>query len=74
MKHSAFPRELTYTIEVLELAEVQSDLLAMLSSQRDVYITRTTLDAHASMREAIALHALNHITKSVEQVPCATEV
>ncbi|OCH93789.1 digestive organ expansion factor [Obba rivulosa] len=51
-----------------ELAEMQNDLLAMLSSQRDVYITRTTLDTHASMREAITLHALNHVTKKRRRV------
>ncbi|KAH9948966.1 digestive organ expansion factor [Amylocystis lapponica] len=47
-----------------ELVEMQNDLSSMLSSQKDLYITRTSLDTQASMRESITLHALNHITKS----------
>ncbi|KAH9935741.1 digestive organ expansion factor [Fomitopsis serialis] len=43
---------------------LQNDLLSMLSTQRDLYITRASLDTHQSMREATTLHALNHITKS----------
>ncbi|KAF9803461.1 hypothetical protein IEO21_09686 [Rhodonia placenta] len=43
-------------------------MLSMLSSQRDLYFTRTPLDAHQSMREAITLHALNHITKKRRRV------
>ncbi|KAI0916433.1 hypothetical protein AcV5_006869 [Taiwanofungus camphoratus] len=51
-----------------EVTELQNDLLSMLSSQRDLYITRTSLDTHASMREAITLHVLNHITKKRRRV------
>ncbi|EMD37680.1 hypothetical protein CERSUDRAFT_105606 [Gelatoporia subvermispora B] len=51
-----------------ELAEMQNDMLAVLSSQRDLYVTKTSLDTHASMREAITLHALNHVTKKRRRV------
>ncbi|KZT63869.1 digestive organ expansion factor [Daedalea quercina L-15889] len=51
-----------------EVVELQNDLLSMLSTQRDLYITRTSLDIHQSMREAITLHALNHITKKRRRV------
>ncbi|KAH9839237.1 digestive organ expansion factor [Rhodofomes roseus] len=51
-----------------EVVELQNDLLSMLSTQRDLYITRTSLDMHQSMREAITLHALNHITKKRRRV------
>lgn len=51
-----------------EIVELQNDMLSMLSSQRDLYFTRTPLDAHQSMREAITLHALNHITKKRRRV------
>lgn len=47
------------------MVELQTDLLSMLSTQRDLYVTRTSLDTHQIMREAITLHALNHITKYV---------
>ncbi|EPT04571.1 hypothetical protein FOMPIDRAFT_1057882 [Fomitopsis schrenkii] len=51
-----------------EVVELQTDLLSMLSTQRDLYITRASLDTHQSMREAITLHALNHITKKRRRV------
>ncbi|KZT10784.1 digestive organ expansion factor [Laetiporus sulphureus 93-53] len=51
-----------------DIVELQDDLLAMLSSQRDLYITRAALDTHQSMREVVALHALNHITKKRRRV------
>ena len=53
------------------MVELQNDLLSTLSTQRDLYVTRTSLDTHQSMREAITLHALNHITK---YVPSLTSV
>lgn len=51
-----------------EVVELQNDLLSMLSSHRDLYITRIPLDAHQSIRETISLHALNHITKKRRRV------
>ncbi|KAI0730279.1 digestive organ expansion factor [Fomitopsis betulina] len=51
-----------------EVVELQTDLLSMLSTQRDLYVTRTSLDTHQIMREAITLHALNHITKKRRRV------
>ncbi|KAI0090475.1 digestive organ expansion factor [Irpex rosettiformis] len=51
-----------------ELAALQNDMLSLLLSYRDLYITRTSLDSQQTMREAIALHALNHITKKRRRV------
>ncbi|CAL1706732.1 unnamed protein product [Somion occarium] len=51
-----------------ELATLQNDLLAMLSSYKDLYITRTALETQQHAREAIMLHALNHITKKRRRV------
>ncbi|KII92564.1 hypothetical protein PLICRDRAFT_50928 [Plicaturopsis crispa FD-325 SS-3] len=48
--------------------ELQNDLLSTLSSNRDMYITQTSLDNQTSVREAISLHALNHITKKRRRV------
>ncbi|KAI0335146.1 digestive organ expansion factor [Cubamyces sp. BRFM 1775] len=51
-----------------EIVELQNDLLNTLSSYRDLYITRTNLDTQPQVREAVALHALNHITKKRRRV------
>ncbi|OSD06957.1 digestive organ expansion factor [Trametes coccinea BRFM310] len=51
-----------------EIVELQNDLLNTLSSYRDLYMTRTSLDTQPSIREAITLHALNHITKKRRRV------
>ncbi len=45
--------------------ELQNDVLNALSSYHDLYVTRTTLDSQPSLREALTLHTLNHITKYV---------
>ncbi|THH30402.1 hypothetical protein EUX98_g3765 [Antrodiella citrinella] len=50
-----------------ELAELQNDLLAMLSSHRDLYVTRTSPENQRYQREAIMLHAINHVTKWIPQ-------
>ncbi|KAI0071647.1 digestive organ expansion factor [Panus rudis PR-1116 ss-1] len=46
-----------------ELAALQNDLLSVLSSYKDLYVTRTSLETQQHAREAVMLHALNHITK-----------
>ncbi|KAH9858485.1 digestive organ expansion factor [Lenzites betulinus] len=51
-----------------EIVELQSDLLNTLSSYRDLYLTRTALETQSSVREALTLHALNHITKKRRRV------
>ncbi|KAH9892650.1 digestive organ expansion factor [Cubamyces lactineus] len=51
-----------------DIVELQNDLLNTLSSYRDLYITRTNLDTQPQVREAVALHALNHITKKRRRV------
>lgn len=35
----------------------------MLNSYKDLYITKTSLETQQHAREAVMLHALNHITK-----------
>ena len=42
---------------------LQSDLLAVLTSYRDLYVTRNNIEAALSIREATTLHVLNHISK-----------
>ncbi len=49
----------------LELAALQNDMLSMLQSYRDLYLSRTPSETHQSLREVISLHVLNHITKYV---------
>ncbi|RDX42707.1 digestive organ expansion factor [Lentinus brumalis] len=51
-----------------EVVELQNDFLDTLLSYRDVYVTRTTPDTQPSMREALTLHALNHITKKRRRI------
>ncbi|GLB36998.1 putative utp25, U3 small nucleolar RNA-associated SSU processome protein 25 [Lyophyllum shimeji] len=51
-----------------EQTELQNDLLSTLSSRRDLYLTSTPLESRKCMREAIALHAVNHITKKRRRV------
>ncbi|KAI0745922.1 digestive organ expansion factor [Earliella scabrosa] len=51
-----------------EIVELQSDLLNTLSSYHDLYVTRTSLETQSSFREALTLHALNHITKKRRRI------
>ncbi|GJE85252.1 digestive organ expansion factor [Phanerochaete sordida] len=51
-----------------DVASLQNDVLTTLSSNKDLYVTRTPLDSQQSIREAISLHALNHITKKRRRV------
>jgi U3 small nucleolar RNA-associated protein 25 len=53
---------------VSEQRQVQDDLLSILSTHLDLYHPALSLDDHGSIREVIALHALNHITKFVAPV------
>ncbi|EIM82960.1 DUF1253-domain-containing protein, partial [Stereum hirsutum FP-91666 SS1] len=48
--------------------ELQSTTLSVLSSNRDLHHTHTTLDTAAKMRDAITLHYLNHVTKKRRRV------
>ncbi|KAH8107233.1 digestive organ expansion factor [Cristinia sonorae] len=51
-----------------ELAQLQNDLLAILSSQRDLYVTKSSLESQQYQREAIMLHAINHVSKKRRRV------
>lgn len=51
-----------------ELAALQNDLLSLLASQRDLYLTRTSFESVQNTREGIMLHALNHIIKYVHRL------
>ena len=55
------------TCRITELAALQSDMLELLSSHRDLYMPRVALDLQEALRDVITLHALNHITKCVLQ-------
>ncbi|KAJ6521901.1 digestive organ expansion factor [Mycena vulgaris] len=48
--------------------ELQNDLLSVLSSNRDVYLPSTAWEHKKSFREAISLHAINHVTKKRRRV------
>ena len=45
--------------------DLQNDLLSALATNKDLYLTSTLLEQKRCTREAIALHAFNHITKYV---------
>ncbi|KAH7913241.1 digestive organ expansion factor [Hygrophoropsis aurantiaca] len=51
-----------------EQIQVQNDLLSILSSHLDLYHTALSLDHHRSTREAVTLHALDHVTKKRRRV------
>ncbi|KAF5386207.1 hypothetical protein D9615_002610 [Tricholomella constricta] len=51
-----------------EQTDLQNDLLSTLSSRRDLYLTSTPLESRKILREAIALHAINHVTKKRRRV------
>ena len=59
---------LSILIKFIDQAELQNDLLSTLSTRKDLYITSTPLTTKRPTREAIALHALNHVTKSVSSL------
>ena len=46
-------------------ADLQNDLLSALATNKDLYLTSTPLEQRRCTREAIALHAFNHVTKYV---------
>ncbi|KAF8196605.1 digestive organ expansion factor [Pholiota molesta] len=48
--------------------ELQNDILSTLATRKDLYITSTPLTTKRASREAIALHALNHVTKKRRRV------
>ncbi|KAJ7187894.1 digestive organ expansion factor [Mycena filopes] len=48
--------------------ELQNDLLSALSSNRDAYLPSTPWEHKKPFREAIALHAINHVTKKRRRV------
>lgn len=48
--------------------DLQNDLLSALATNKDLYLTSTLLDQKRCTREAIALHAFNHVTKYVTSI------
>ena len=46
-----------------EHTEYQNDLLSVLSTRRDLYLSSLALNLRKFTREAVALHALNHVFK-----------
>ena len=59
--HSFFQTTDFYADQV----DLQNDLLSALATNKDLYLTSTLLEQKRCTREAIALHALNHVTKYV---------
>ncbi|KAF9237553.1 digestive organ expansion factor [Melanogaster broomeanus] len=55
--HAPLPKKLA------KKTAVQSDLLSILSAHLDLYHPAITLEHHQCIREAIALHTVDHITK-----------
>lgn len=58
----SFSQPRTFNADQVDL---QNDLLSALATNKDLYLTSTPLEQKRCTREAIALHALNHITKYV---------
>ena len=54
---------LFHTKPPAEIRSLQNDLLAVLTSYRDLYVTRSNIAAASPIREAAMLHVLNHISK-----------
>ena len=48
---------------LVEIRFLQNDLLTVLTSYRDLYVTRSNIEDASSIREAAMLHVLNHISK-----------
>ncbi|KAA1471791.1 digestive organ expansion factor [Dentipellis sp. KUC8613] len=48
--------------------DFQNDLLSIMSTYEDLYHTHQSLDAARITREAVTLHALNHVTKKRRRV------
>ncbi|CAA7260732.1 unnamed protein product [Cyclocybe aegerita] len=48
--------------------ELQNDLLSTLSTRKDLYLTSTPLEIRRPTREAIALYALNHVSRKRRRV------
>ncbi|PFH53710.1 hypothetical protein AMATHDRAFT_54145 [Amanita thiersii Skay4041] len=51
-----------------EQTEFQDDLLSILSTRRDLYLTSLRLNYRESMRQAVSLHVLNHVTTKRRRV------
>ncbi|KAI6046112.1 DUF1253-domain-containing protein [Pisolithus marmoratus] len=51
-----------------ERVDVQNDLLSILSAHFDLYHPAIPLNHHQCIREAIALHALDHVTKKRRRI------
>lgn len=51
-----------------ETIRVQNELLSILSAHFDLYHPAIPLDQHRCIREAIALHALDHVTKKRRRI------
>ncbi|KAI0268848.1 digestive organ expansion factor [Gloeopeniophorella convolvens] len=51
-----------------DLRLLQNDILSVLASHRDLYHTHTSLDTAPAVRESIALHMLDHVTKKRRRV------
>ncbi|KAJ6498953.1 digestive organ expansion factor [Mycena sanguinolenta] len=49
-------------------AELQNDLLSTLSTNGDIYLPSTAWEHKKVLREVIALHAINHVTKKRRRV------
>ena len=50
---------------LVEVKSLQNDLLAVLTSYLDLYVTRSNIEAASPIRDAVMLHVLNHISKWV---------
>lgn len=47
----------------IEDAQLQNELLEVLSSHADIYLSHSPWETKRSFREAISLHAINHVTR-----------
>ncbi|KIY74080.1 digestive organ expansion factor [Cylindrobasidium torrendii FP15055 ss-10] len=49
-------------------AQLQDELLEVLSSNADIYLSHSPWETKRSFREAISLHAINHVTKKRRRI------
>ncbi|KAF9557950.1 digestive organ expansion factor [Agrocybe pediades] len=62
------PFELRQSKQSKNQTTLQNDIFSTLSTRKDLYLTSTPLTTKRPTREAIALHALNHVTKKRRRV------
>lgn len=51
----------------VDLQSISSNLLSELTTYRDIFMNKTSIDIHDTVRDTVSVHALNHVMKWVLQ-------